>query len=100
MLLRGAKISQLVIGAGFVVLVVVMHGDEVMIRIIFTQPFQPALLVGQVLFVVRFFGKIPDYIRICSVTGNKPAKKNLFLLAAVRWPMDMLVIDLDEYMRL
>ncbi len=70
MLLGGAKISQLVIGAGFGVLVVVMHGDEVMIRIIFAQPFQPALLVGQILFVVRLFGKIPDDIRISGVTGN------------------------------
>src|SRR3982074_2800599 len=85
MLLGGAKISQLVIGAGFGVLVVVMHSDEVMIRIIFAQPFQPALLVGEVLFVVGFLGKIPDHIWICSVTGNQPAEEKLFLLAAVRW---------------
>src|SRR4030081_3683557 len=100
MLLGGAKISQLVISAGFVVLVVVMHGDEVMIRITFAQPFQPALLVVEILFVVSFLGKIPDHIWIRSVAGNQPAEEKFFLLAAVCWPLDLLVIDLDEYMRL
>src|ERR1700704_6096811 len=100
MLLGGAKISQLVISAGFVVLVVVMYGDEVMIRIIFAQPFQPALLVGWIFFVVRLFGKIPNNIRIRSVTGNQPAEEKFFLIAAVRWPLDLLIVDLDQYMRL
>src|SRR6195256_1600748 len=100
MLLGGAKISQLVISAGFGVLVVVMHGDEVMVRIVFAQPFQPALLVVEILFVVRLLGKIPDHIWIRSVTGNQPAEEKFFLVAAVRWPLDLLVIDLDEYMRL
>src|SRR5258708_19372868 len=100
MLLGGAKVSQLVIGAGFSVLVVVMNSDEVMIRIIFTQPLQPALFVVEILFVVSFLGKIPDHIRIRSVAGNQPAEEKFFLLAAVCWPLDLLVIDLDEYMRL
>src|SRR6267143_1865164 len=71
-----------------------------MIRIIFAQPFQPALLVSEILFVISFLGKIPDHIWIRSVTGNQPTEEKPFLLAAVFWPLDLLVIDLDEYMRL